>query len=118
MITVAEFRRAYQRHGLRYLSRIFGVFAVGAAVFFAVWGLLEVFDQRDGATLRAEYAMAVAIIVSLVAVGRCVRDAEQHAHADARLLCPHCDSPLGSYEGVIVLASKNCPFCGERVLDD
>src|SRR5262245_6480764 len=117
MITVAEFRRAFRRHCVRAVARIGGVFALGTVVFLVLWLLLEVFDQRDDATLRAEAAMAVAIIVAIVAIGRFVRTADQDAREDPRLLCPQCDSPLGSYEGIIVLSSGNCPFCGERVLE-
>jgi heme A synthase len=118
MITIAEFRTAFRRQWIRYLSRIGGVFALGASVFLVLWLLLEVFDQRDDATLRAEAAMAVAIIVAIVAVGRFVRTADQDARDDPRLICPWCDSPLGSYEGIIVLSSRSCPSCGERVLED
>ena len=117
MITVTEFRRAYRRHCFRYFLRIGGVFALGTVVFLVLWLLLELFDQRDDATLRAEAAMAVAIIVALVVVGRSVRTADQDAREDPRLICPQCDSPLGSYEGILVLTSGNCPFCGERVLE-
>jgi hypothetical protein len=118
MITIAEFRSAFQRQCIRYLLRVVGVFALGTVVFLVLWLLLEVFDQRDDATLRAEAAMAVAIIVAIVAIGRFVRSAEQDARDDPRLICPSCDSPLGSYEGIIVLSSRNCPFCGERVLEE
>ena len=118
MITIAEFRSAFRRQCFRYLFRIVGVFALGTVVFLVLWLLLEVFDQRDDATLRAESAMAVAIMVVLVAIGRFVRTADQDARDDPRLICPQCDSPLGSYEGIIVLSSRNCPFCGERVLEE
>jgi heme A synthase len=117
MITVAEFRRAFRRHCLRSLLKIGGVFALGAMVFLVLWLLLDLFDQRDDATLRSEAAMAVAIIVALVAMGRSVRTADQDAREDPRLICPQCDRPLGSYEGILVLTSGNCPLCGERVLE-
>jgi hypothetical protein len=118
MITIEEFRRAFWHHSIRYLFRIGGVFALGTVVFLILWLLLDVFDQRDDAKLRAEAAMAVAIIVAVVAIGRFVRSADQDARDDQRLICPWCDSPLGSYEGIIVLSSRNCPFCGERVLEE
>jgi DNA-directed RNA polymerase subunit RPC12/RpoP len=31
--------------------------------------------------------------------------------------CPHCGKALACYKG-IVIASKNCPHCGMKVLDD
>jgi hypothetical protein len=31
--------------------------------------------------------------------------------------CPHCGKNLADFRG-IVIASKNCPFCGLKVLDD
>ncbi len=117
MITVGEFRRAFGGHCVRYAARIVAVFALGAVVFLVLWLLLELVDQRDDATLRAEAAMAVAIIVAVVAIGRIVRAADRFAREDPRLICPECDRPLGSYEGILVLSSGICPFCGERVLE-
>ncbi len=118
MTTHWEFRQSFRRYVARYLIRIGGVFALGTLVFLGVWLLLELFDQRDDATLRAEAAMAVAIVVCLAAVGLSARSAEREAREDPRLICPQCDSPLSYYYGMIVLHSGNCPHCGERVLED
>ena len=118
MVTHLEFRRSFRRYVLRYIARIGGVFAMGTVVFLSLWLILELFDQHDDATLRAEAAMAVAIIVALVAVGLSARSAGREAREDPLLVCPRCDSPLAYYYGIIVLSSGNCPHCGERVLDD
>lgn len=113
-----EFRQSFRRYAVRYLIRIGGVFAFGTLVFLAVWLLLEVFDQRDGPTLRLEAATAVAIVAALGAVVLSARSAERDTRADPFLVCPYCDRPLGDYLGIIVLHSGNCPHCGERVLED
>jgi DNA-directed RNA polymerase subunit RPC12/RpoP len=36
---------------------------------------------------------------------------------DMGVACPHCGNPLAQFKG-IVIASKNCPYCGKKVLDD
>jgi len=113
-----EFRQSFRRSAARYLIRIGGVFALGTLVFVVVWLLLEYFDRRDDGTVRAEAAMAVAIVAALAAVGLSARSAEREAREDPRLVCPHCDSHLADYYGIIVLSSGNCPHCGQRVLDD
>jgi hypothetical protein len=113
-----EFRQSFRRYVARYILRIGGVFALGTLVFLVLWLLLEVFDQRDDPPLRAEAAMAVAIVAALAAAGLSARSSEQEVREDPRLVCPHCDSPLAYYYGIIVLSSGNCPHCGEQVLED
>jgi hypothetical protein len=113
-----EFRHSYRRYCIRYVVRIGTVCALGALVFSIIWLILEVADQRDDPTTRSEAAMAVAIVVSLVAVCLSARYAEREAREDPLLICPQCDSPLSYYYGVIVLSSGNCPHCGQQVLED
>jgi endogenous inhibitor of DNA gyrase (YacG/DUF329 family) len=36
---------------------------------------------------------------------------------DMGVACPHCGKPLAQFKA-IVIASKNCPYCGKEVLDD
>jgi DNA-directed RNA polymerase subunit RPC12/RpoP len=36
---------------------------------------------------------------------------------DLGVACPHCGQPLAHFKA-IVIASKNCPYCGKQVLDD
>jgi hypothetical protein len=118
MSSHAEFRRSYRRYCFRYIARMGTVFALGALVFLVIWLILEVADQRDNATVRAEAAMSVAIVVALAAVVLSARYAEREAREDSILTCPQCDSPLSYYYGVIVLSCGNCPHCGQPVLDD
>ena len=87
-------------------------------IFSIIWLILEVADQRDDPRTRSEAAMAVAIVVSLVALCLLARYAEREAREDPLLVCPQCDSPLSYYYGVIVLSSGNCPHCGQQVLAD
>jgi hypothetical protein len=118
MTSYWEFRRSFRRHVVRHVVRIGGVFAFGAVVYLIGWLLLELTDRRDGPTLRAEAAMAVAVVAALAAVGLSARSAAREARADPRLVCPLCDGPLFDYHGIIVLHSGNCPHCGEQVLED
>jgi hypothetical protein len=118
MTSHREFRQSFRRYVVRTIIRIGGVFALGTLVFAVLWLLLEVFDRRDDAALRAEAAMAVAIIAALAAAGLSARSAERETRQDPRLICPHCERSLAYYYGIIVLSSGNCPHCGEQVLDD
>jgi DNA-directed RNA polymerase subunit RPC12/RpoP len=36
---------------------------------------------------------------------------------DMGVACPHCGKPLAQFKA-IVIASKNCPYCGKKVLDE
>jgi hypothetical protein len=94
------------------------VFALGAFVFVVLWFILELVDPAEAPEMRAEYAMAVAVVVALAAALMSARSAGQEGREDTRLICPQCDSPLGYYNVMIVLSSGNCPHCGERMLDD
>jgi hypothetical protein len=114
----SEFRRSYTRYGFRYAGRIFAVFAMGAFVFLIVFLLLEAADQRDNITVRSEIAMSIAVIVTIVAAGLSARYSERDAWADPNLNCPHCKGPLASFDGIVVLNSGKCPYCGHPVLDD
>jgi hypothetical protein len=91
------------------------VFALGAFVFVVLWFILDLVEPAEAPVVRAEYAMAVAIAVALAAA---LMSARQDRHDDSRLICPQCDCTLGYYYVMIVLHSRNCPHCGERVLDD
>jgi hypothetical protein len=33
------------------------------------------------------------------------------------IACPHCTKPLANHKA-IVIASRNCPYCGKRVIED
>lgn len=118
MATSTEFRRAAWRHWRMHLARCAGVLGLGAFVFVVLWFVLELIDPAESAEMRAEYAMAVAIVVGLAAAIMFARSAGPDAPEDPHLICPHCNGSLGYYYVVIVGSSGSCPHCGERVLDD
>jgi hypothetical protein len=118
MITHAEFRRAAWRHWGLHVARCTGIFALGAIVFVVLWFILELVEPGEAPKLRAEYAMAVAIVVGLAAAVMSARAVARESREDPRLICPQCDGALGYYSVMIVLTSGNCPHCGERVVDD
>jgi hypothetical protein len=109
MITVAEYRRAvWQRWG-RLCVSMGGTFLLGTVVFLVLWWILELADPGNDAVQRSEAAMAVAVIAALVGgVGLSTRNMGRGTGDDPRLVCPHCDGPLG-HHGLIVLSSRNCP---------
>lgn len=118
MATRAEFRWAAWRHWGRHLGRCNAILAIGAAMFLAVWFLLGWIEPAEPPEMRAESAMAVAIIVGIGAAVMSAQSALRDADRDPSLICPHCDGVLGYYRVMIVLSSGNCPHCGERVIED
>ena len=118
MTTHAEFRRAAWRHWGSHVARCVRVFGLGALVFVVLWFILELVEPAEAPEMRAEYAMAVAVVAGLAMAATSARSAGQDGRDDPRLVCPQCDSPLGYYYVMIVLHSGNCPHCGERVLND
>lgn len=118
MATYTEFRRAAWRHWRFHIARCAGVFALGAFVFLVVWIILELVDPADSPEIRAEYSMAVAIVVGLAAALMATRSTGPDAPEDPRLICPQCNGSLGYYDLVLVLSTGKCPHCCERVLED
>ena len=49
-------------------------------------------------------------LASLIPLGRKIE-------RTAGVLCPHCSKQIAGFKPIII-ASKNCPYCGRRVLDD
>jgi hypothetical protein len=94
------------------------VFALGAFVFVVLRFILEQVEPAEAPEMRAEYAMAVAVVVGLATAVMSARSARRDASEDPRLICPRCDSPLGYYYVVFVLSSGTCPHCRGRVLED
>ena len=118
MTTHAEFRRAAWRHWGHHLARSAGIFALGSFVFVALWLLLERIEPAESPEMRAEIALTVAIVVGLAASAISAQSTGRDGREDPRLVCPQCNSPIGSYYVVIVLSSGDCPHCGEQVLEE
>jgi hypothetical protein len=118
MTTHSEFRRAAWQHWGLHIGRWFGAFALGTFVFVALWFILEIVDAAEAPETRAEYAMAVALAVGLVMAVVSIQSIRRNTGEDPRLVCPHCQRPLGNLYVTIVLSSGNCPHCAERVLED
>jgi hypothetical protein len=57
-------------------------------------------------------------VVGVLTMASCMLGAwhnEARSRRDPRLLCPHCERPLQMH-GALVIATRNCPNCGLRVL--
>ena len=57
--------------------------------------------------------VAVPLVIAMGAIIMLTRRNDR----DLGVPCPHCRKPLAQLKA-IVIASKNCPYCGKKVLDD
>jgi hypothetical protein len=115
-----EFINAVRSYNRRALVIFIGplLFALGLIIAYGP------FQRRFEANLGPQIAgpttdilRALPVAVSfMIAIGVMFLLARRNDR-DMGVACPHCGKPLAQFKA-IVIASKNCPYCGKEVLDD
>ncbi len=118
MLTIEEFNAA----GSAYVRRGFVVIGLTFVVMFACFAVVVSF--RDA--IQAHYEQWFGHMVAETLMGLTPMPAvlvlfgglwlgERWARRDARLCCPHCRRMLTGMRPLVV-ATRNCGHCGQRVL--
>jgi len=115
-----EFIRAAKR----YNRRAFAAFAIPIMSAFILAIVYQPFEDRFGAFLATKISGPVPELLKLLPVAGVVALAiaaiiplTRRNDREMGVGCPRCGKPLASFKAIVV-ASKNCPYCGATVLDD
>jgi DNA-directed RNA polymerase subunit RPC12/RpoP len=117
MMTRATFVRLSKRFVRRGLGVAFAALALFVAFTMVFWLAPDWFTSGPpfrkarvlALVLGVPVGMGVVIVIVLLAATRGLR---------RQLACPHCGVSLfGEHRTGIVVATGNCPACGERVLE-
>jgi phosphotransferase system glucose/maltose/N-acetylglucosamine-specific IIC component len=73
-------------------------------------------DSRFGGPISIILAIVPAALPIALAFGLLI-PLQRRLERKLGAACPHCGKNLADFRG-IVIASKNCPFCGLKVLED
>jgi hypothetical protein len=115
MLTIDKFREAAATHFRR--SRVMGwsIIAVSIMVCFAI--RIATMFLPDGIiqTFANVGSVGALVLFYCVGVGFAATHNERRSRRDPRLSCPRCERPLQLHRA-LVIASRNCPHCGQRVL--
>lgn len=118
MTTIIKYREAIAAHFRRSRVAAWGLFAVYVALFLLAWAGLQFLDREGSPPNWAVVVLLASLPLSFLFVGGLAGWCNQRrSHDDPRLICPNCAGPIQMY-GAIVIASRNCPHCGSRVLAD
>jgi hypothetical protein len=115
-----EFIKAAASHNRRAVA----VFLIPLLLAFAFIIAYGPFQRRYEAFLASRIAgptpkllkvlpIAVPLLIAIGAMIPLTRKNDR----DLGVPCPHCRKPLAQLKS-IVIASKNCPYCGAKVLED
>jgi hypothetical protein len=118
MLSIQEFNAATSAYTKRFLVvsalTVLTMFACLAAAA-AYRDPLRVFYTRLFSEPVAEALMGLAPAPALIVLVAGLWLGERRAKRDARLSCPHCGKNLAGMRHLVV-ATRNCGYCGKRVL--
>jgi hypothetical protein len=123
MLSIDEYRKT-RDHFMKCLSVwALGVIAagIGTGLIAVALGRLFHVSERYTALFGAEKAailesMHPMVGMAVVLAGSFVMHSmTKKARRHSRLFCPHCTNPIVYYPS-LVIATRNCPWCGRRVL--
>ncbi len=107
-----------------YTMRGLAAFMIPLAVAFACMLVYWPFQQRFEAFLGDKFAAPTSdilgmlpIVVPFVIAFLLMVPFSRRIQRKMGMPCPHCGGGLECYKPIVV-ASKNCPHCGMKVLDD
>jgi DNA-directed RNA polymerase subunit RPC12/RpoP len=115
-----QFIKAVRSHNRR-AAAIFIIPLLVAFAFIIAYGS---FQQRFEAYLGSKMAgptpeilkMLPVAVPFMAAIGVMILLSRKNDR-EMGVACPHCGKPLAQFKA-IVIASKNCPYCGKKVLED
>lgn len=107
-----------------YTKRALAAFMIPFALAFACMLLYWPFQQRFEAYLGAKFAAPMSdilgmlpTVVPFVIAFLLLIPSSRRVEQKLGVACSHCGKNLAASR-MIVIASKNCPHCGMKVLDD
>jgi hypothetical protein len=119
-VRISEFSRAagtYQRKSLLACFAPFAIALICLLAYVPFQRRLEAYlSSRFGAAavdVLTVVPMAVPVVLALASLIPLGRRIERRAG----IACSHCGKALAGYKA-IVIASRNCPHCGKRVIED
>lgn len=120
MITIEQFNNATSRYTKRMLrlaiatsATVFGCLAIVIPFRDSIRGFYVA--QFDEVAAELLLGMTPFPIVLVMLVGICL--VERHSKRDEDLHCPHCRKRLSQIQH-LVIATRNCGFCGKQVLHE
>jgi hypothetical protein len=118
MTTIDDFNVAVAHHTKRGLTMIVtcGTAGLGCLAVTAWFSdTLRGFCDRSFGEAAAEILMGLSPMPSVVVLFAGILMFERSTPRDPRLFCPTCGKSLASSQQIVV-ATRNCGFCGARVL--
>jgi hypothetical protein len=115
-----QFIKLAEHYNKRALAALMIPFLLAFACIVAYWPFQHRFEEYLGAKFAAPTSDILALapsvtpfIVAFIALIPLSRRIERKLGVS----CSHCGKALACFKAIVV-ASKNCPHCGVRVLDD
>lgn len=116
---LAEFQERAERYHKRQLVTL--VPMIGTLVLCSVWAAaaprFDPWFRRVFPELVVPFARVVPMAVLVILGIGSIIPLTRRLEAREGVACPHCGKAVADFRG-IVIASKCCPFCGRKVIDD
>jgi len=120
LMRISEFHRAagvYQKRGLIACLGPLSLALVCILAYAPFQHRFESFLSSRLDTFTADVLtflpMGLPLMIAFISMVPLARRVERQSG----IACPHCAKDLASYKA-IVIASRNCPHCGKRVIED
>ena len=120
LISISDFNRAADVYRKRSVIACIAPFAIALVCLLAYAPVNEHFESYLSTRLDAfavdvlcVLPMAVPTVLAFILLIPLARRIERQSG----IPCPHCGKALANYKA-IVIASRNCPCCGKRVIED
>jgi hypothetical protein len=112
--TIDEFRADAERCKSGVQRRV--MLSIGSLMALILLSVAARALLRDAVGSAAEFLPAAVFVAGVPLMLYGFWRADRYAARFATLACPHCAATLATSSG-IVIASRNCPSCGKRVID-
>ena len=119
-MTVAEFNRAAGAYQKRTMVAVLVLFGTALMCVFGYASFQHRFESFLASRVNGAAAEVLSVLPMAVptALAFCILiPLTRRIDRQSGLSCPHCLKTLATYKH-IVIASRNCPYCGKKVIED
>jgi len=120
LMRIAEFSRAaavYQKRSLVACIAPLSVALLCLTAYTPLRGRFESYLSSRVDSFAVDVLTVLPMAVPTVLAFLLIVPLTRRIERKSGVVCPHCAKPLANYKAIVV-ASRNCPYCGKRVIED